>query len=194
MDKKTYAALLQDKRWLNKREDILRRDGYTCQLCGSQDEPLNIHHKYYAKDLFPWSYPDEALVTLCSQCHEYLHSGDSFEGIKVGDVFTYDHSDFTNICIVYFVDGLNGVINSIEYDGGCSARDFYGNGMFYEEFFKKCARYEYNCQYDMFRFWFANLCLHIDSTPDLFRINFENILHRNRVLMSIYKNKENYAY
>lgn len=34
---------------------------------------LHIHHKYYMKDLLAWEYKDDALITLCQTCHEYLH-------------------------------------------------------------------------------------------------------------------------
>lgn len=34
---------------------------------------LHIHHKYYVKNLLAWEYPDEALITLCFDCHENLH-------------------------------------------------------------------------------------------------------------------------
>ena len=31
---------------------------------------LNIHHKYYIEKSKPWEYDNDALVTLCTQCHE----------------------------------------------------------------------------------------------------------------------------
>lgn len=34
---------------------------------------LHVHHKYYRKGLLAWEYPDEALITLCWDCHEALH-------------------------------------------------------------------------------------------------------------------------
>lgn len=34
---------------------------------------LQIHHKYYQKGLLAWEYPNQALVTLCWDCHEELH-------------------------------------------------------------------------------------------------------------------------
>lgn len=35
--------------------------------------PLNIHHKYYIRDKEPWDYDNDALVTLCSFCHQKRH-------------------------------------------------------------------------------------------------------------------------
>lgn len=34
---------------------------------------LHVHHKYYQLNKKPWEYPNEALTTLCWQCHEDLH-------------------------------------------------------------------------------------------------------------------------
>lgn len=35
---------------------------------------LHIHHKYYIKDRNPWEYENEALVTLCADCHQKRHN------------------------------------------------------------------------------------------------------------------------
>lgn len=35
---------------------------------------LNIHHKYYIYGNMPWEYPDEALETLCLECHQKRHN------------------------------------------------------------------------------------------------------------------------
>jgi hypothetical protein len=34
---------------------------------------LNVHHKYYIKGLAPWEYEDNALITLCEDCHKTIH-------------------------------------------------------------------------------------------------------------------------
>lgn len=34
---------------------------------------LNIHHAYYIKGHKPWEYRDDALVTLCENCHKKRH-------------------------------------------------------------------------------------------------------------------------
>ena len=36
--------------------------------------PLHIHHQYYIKDRNPWEYEDDALVTLCADCHQKRHN------------------------------------------------------------------------------------------------------------------------
>ena len=34
---------------------------------------LNIHHKYYVRGRKPWEYPNDALITLCQECHQNRH-------------------------------------------------------------------------------------------------------------------------
>ena len=34
---------------------------------------LNIHHKYYIKGKKPWEYDNDALITLCQDCHKLEH-------------------------------------------------------------------------------------------------------------------------
>ena len=35
---------------------------------------LNVHHKIYYRNRHLWDYPDDCLVTLCQDCHHYVHS------------------------------------------------------------------------------------------------------------------------
>lgn len=51
---------------------------YSFQLKG-----LNIHHTYYVKGHKPWEYDNEALVTLCENCHKKRH--------ETSSVPYYDH-------------------------------------------------------------------------------------------------------
>lgn len=76
--KDSYKEDLNDGRWKEKREKILKRDGYRCRWCGCVDG-LQVHHKYYNK--YPdggrvkaWDYPDDALMVLCGDCHKEYHS------------------------------------------------------------------------------------------------------------------------
>ena len=34
---------------------------------------LHVHHLYYIKAKFPWEYQNEALITLCNNCHLEVH-------------------------------------------------------------------------------------------------------------------------
>jgi len=68
-----YQEFLLDPRWLKKRKKILKRDNYCCTACGS-NENLQVHHTYYLKcHVFPWSYPDDSLLTVCDKCHKHYH-------------------------------------------------------------------------------------------------------------------------
>jgi 5-methylcytosine-specific restriction endonuclease McrA len=52
------------------RQEILRRDGWRCQSCGSMSN-LEVHHG----DLRSHSGSDseENLITLCASCHARVH-------------------------------------------------------------------------------------------------------------------------
>jgi hypothetical protein len=68
-DRRSYAELLADERWQERRGPILERDGYACRWrdCRSKDG-LQIHHTFYDGRL-PWDYEDDDLITLCEQHH-----------------------------------------------------------------------------------------------------------------------------
>lgn len=70
----SYSNLLRHPQWQKKRLRIMERDGFKCGECGSETKTLNVHHDYYKAGAFPWEYPDEALKTLCQECHEKLHT------------------------------------------------------------------------------------------------------------------------
>ena len=74
-----YSDLLHTAEWRNKRERILKRDNYRCVYCGKRHAKLHVHHKYYSAYpngvlVDPWNYPDNALITLCSYCHQRVHA------------------------------------------------------------------------------------------------------------------------
>ena len=50
--------------------EVLQRDGWRCQSCGSLKN-LQVHHKRFRSQLGDDS--EENLVTLCSACHTHLH-------------------------------------------------------------------------------------------------------------------------
>jgi 5-methylcytosine-specific restriction endonuclease McrA len=52
------------------RQQVLRRDGWRCQSCGSMSN-LEVHHKQFRSrsgDDF-----EENLITLCAHCHTVVH-------------------------------------------------------------------------------------------------------------------------
>jgi 5-methylcytosine-specific restriction endonuclease McrA len=51
--------------------EILRRDGWRCQLCGRRKD-LQVHHIEFRSRL--GSDCEGNLITLCAQCHQMMHS------------------------------------------------------------------------------------------------------------------------
>ena len=60
-----------DETWDVIRQAILKRDGYCCKLCLSDDTTLQVHH------LIPVEQGGETvpanLLTLCDLCHGIIH-------------------------------------------------------------------------------------------------------------------------
>lgn len=143
MEKKTksYSELLKDSRWQNKRLEILQRDGFTCQLCGSKDKPLNVHHIFYKKDVNPWDYENDDLITLCEHCHNNLHENvniANMKDVKIGDVFLYEHSDYDDYLMCYDIDYKSKTIYLAGMDNGSGDDGFWVFGMSYDYFKRKC--------------------------------------------------------
>lgn len=182
-----YAFLLQDERWKMKRKRILKRDGFTCQLCGLPDEHLHAHHKYYEKGSMPWDYPDEALVTLCEWCHNYIHRVcvQELGGVKVGDIYGMFHSDYHNTGIVYAIESERKLVFILECDDGVSEREMYDNAVSID-YFTKNYRREYSPKDWNYLFpkWFL---AHANSqhSPSLFKIAIHDIVRKNATLRKI---------
>ena len=52
------------------RQQVLRRDGWRCQLCGTMSN-LEVHHKQFRSHSGDDS--EENLITLCTVCHNETH-------------------------------------------------------------------------------------------------------------------------
>ena len=52
------------------RKQVLRRDGWRCQICGSKQN-LQVHHEESRSQ--GGHDTEENLITLCAECHEALH-------------------------------------------------------------------------------------------------------------------------
>lgn len=86
----SYGELLTRPEWKSKRLQILARDNYTCQICGSTDKKtLQVHHRQYHYVVRlcafkkPWDYPDECLITICKRCHDRGHVQYKVPKIKI---------------------------------------------------------------------------------------------------------------
>lgn len=65
-----YVEKLKKPKWQRKRLEIMKRDDFTCQLCGDSESTLHVHHKIYKDGKAPWEYDDSNLITLCETCHD----------------------------------------------------------------------------------------------------------------------------
>ena len=68
------SSMMAKREYKNWREQVLKRDSYTCQRCGNTTEILHAHH---IKDVV--HYPDLIFdvnngLTLCSKCHAKEHT------------------------------------------------------------------------------------------------------------------------
>lgn len=70
MKKQNYAELLRSPMWQKKRLEIMQRDNFTCQHCGSTQKSLQVHHLWYSSLKKPWEYENDCYITLCEDCHE----------------------------------------------------------------------------------------------------------------------------
>ena len=52
------------------RQEVLRRDGWRCQLCGAMSN-LEVHHKQFRGRSGNDS--EDNLFTLCNHCHKLMH-------------------------------------------------------------------------------------------------------------------------
>lgn len=68
-----YQEKLRNPLWQKRRLEVLELCNWRCQICGSRDRTLNVHHKVYIKNHEPWDYEDYLLTTLCEDCHKKQH-------------------------------------------------------------------------------------------------------------------------
>lgn len=65
-------------RWKRKRQSILRRDGYQCQICrryGIIREAVTVHHIQELSDRPDLALQESNLISVCQACHNRLHPG-----------------------------------------------------------------------------------------------------------------------
>lgn len=83
----TYSEKL---RWQKKRLKIMERDSFTCRLCDSKTETLNVHHKEYLRGRDPWDYEERLLITLCEGCHARVEDAKSHFAHLIVEPFFLD--------------------------------------------------------------------------------------------------------
>jgi 5-methylcytosine-specific restriction endonuclease McrA len=72
VDPKSVRGRLDAVSYESLRQQVLRRDGWRCQSCGSMSN-LEVHHQQFRSRAGADS--EENLITLCSMCHTVIHGG-----------------------------------------------------------------------------------------------------------------------
>ena len=62
---------LEEGEYQQLREQVLRRDGWRCQFCGSMTN-LEVHHQQFRSH--SGADDENNLITLCNTCHASLHN------------------------------------------------------------------------------------------------------------------------
>lgn len=118
--KQEYAQKLRDPRWQRKRLKILERDGWTCQICYSDTDTLNVHHLHYASGKEPWEADDDHLITLCESCHDHetVARKEALERLKEKMASLQMHSaEINELCVL--LDSITEASGTV----GCSSFD-----------------------------------------------------------------------
>ena len=66
------------------RTRVLKRDGFTCVKCGS-NENLQVHHLWSYKENPELAIVDSNGVTLCKDCHDQYHNINGYYDINPRD-------------------------------------------------------------------------------------------------------------
>jgi len=67
---KAVPARLDPSSYESLRQQILRRDGWRCQSCGTMSN-LEVHHREFRSH--SGADTEENLITLCAACHAGVH-------------------------------------------------------------------------------------------------------------------------
>lgn len=70
----------KSKRWRIKRESILKRDGYQCQISkrfGKIVEANTVHHIFPRRDFPEFAWENWNLISISSEKHAELHDRES---------------------------------------------------------------------------------------------------------------------
>lgn len=118
-----YAEKLKDPRWQKKRLEILQRDNWKCQCCGSEKGTLHAHHIIYEENLEPWEYDNHKIRTYCESCHKCWHKIDNLDKLTflclaikavgnkaINDSFSNGRDGLYSFCHLAIVD-LNYIVN-----------------------------------------------------------------------------------
>lgn len=64
----------------SRKEAVMNRDSYTCQICGAKNTRLEVHHIVYRSK--GGTDNEDNLITLCESCHKKIHKGEINVSLK----------------------------------------------------------------------------------------------------------------
>ncbi len=67
-----YRKKYNSSEWKERRQEILKRDDFECQVCGDDSDGLHVHHITPVSE--GGSDDHENLKTLCPSCHMKAHT------------------------------------------------------------------------------------------------------------------------
>lgn len=141
--KKTYSELLKHPKWQKKRLEVMERSGFRCEICGSKEKTLHVHHAYYKKGNMPWEYPLGSLHCLCELCHSEVTELTNDIKDSIGSKSPHDLSRILGY--VKCLDARNDPRPGLELDGDAEikgAADYFGTTP--EDLKNKCQ-----CEYEI---------------------------------------------
>ena len=101
------------KQWREPKNPLMYKINSLELVCFSEDEyvesdffDLNIHHKYYQVGKKAWEYSNDALVTLCANCHHIEHQTNEIpildaKGLVIGFANKCDRCDGSGVILDY---------------------------------------------------------------------------------------------
>lgn len=79
---RTNNPFYKTKKWISKRERILRRDEYECRECkryGKTTPAETVHHIYPLENYPEYKLSSNNLYSCCNQCHNSFHDRNTRE-------------------------------------------------------------------------------------------------------------------
>lgn len=70
--RREYMSYINSPEWNKIRQAVLKRDGYKCTKCGTDNFILHVHHLTYDHFAQEENYLSD-LITLCEICHNAIH-------------------------------------------------------------------------------------------------------------------------
>ena len=95
-----FADKFQDRRWIEKRDQIIEAANFECEDCGSSEEELQVHVCFYEKGKEPWELDEVAYKCLCPPDREKR---------------SMLEQNIRKILAVFRIENLESLMNALEY-------------------------------------------------------------------------------